>query len=100
MENSTDTITTPRTRRADKEPGVIKQVWEQSGRTTINSFGLAENSSGILNESLLIGREALKPTLIDARVETLNAVAEGIRDLVAMGISEDEARAYLTKGIS
>ena len=87
-------------RRRSKEQGVLSKVWQQTGNTATNTLGFAENGTGILNDGLIVGREAIKPTLIDMRVETLNAMAQGIQDLMKMGIAEDEARAYLMEGIA
>ena len=98
MENTEEIQVTKRPRRV-KEAGIISQVWNQSGATIINTGSTIENTVGIIKDSIVLGREMLKPSNIDARVETLTALAEGIADLGALGINEVEAREYLTQNI-
>ncbi len=81
--------------RRNKEPGVLSSVWHQTGNTVINTGGMVENFTGAGKDALRLTREAIKPSLIDAGVETLVAVAEGIQDLMAMGVPEADARTYL-----
>lgn len=84
------------TRRRNKEPGVLSSLWSQTGSTLINSGSTVENTVGIMKDSLVLGREMLKPSVIDAKVETLSAYAEGIADLLALGVDEEEAKKYLS----
>ena len=97
-EETTETTTVKR--RTTKEAGVLSRVWNQAGNTAINTGSVAEYATSTISKGFQIADEALNPTLIDSRVETLNAVAEGIQDLMSMGVDQDEARAYLTRGIS
>ncbi|MCD6435035.1 MAG: hypothetical protein J7L15_01385 [Clostridiales bacterium] len=83
----------------NKEPGVISQVWDQAGKTTVNTGASLENTTGLFKDGLVLARESIKPSIIDGRVETLTAMAEGIKDLEELGISAEEARAYLMQGI-
>ncbi len=83
----------------NKEPGVLSQIWEQTGKTTVNTGASLENTTGLFKDGLVLARESIKPSIIDGRVETLTAMAEGIKELDALGISAEEARTYLMQGI-
>ena len=84
----------------NKEPGVLAEVWHQSGHTVVNTAGVAEQGTGFLKDSMKLGREVIKPSLVDAGVETLVAMAEGIAELVKLGVPEDQAETYLRNLIS
>ncbi len=75
----------------NKQPGILTSV----GNTATSTFGTVENSVGILSDSLKVGREYLKPTFMEAKVETMATFAEGIKELMALGVKEEEAREYL-----
>lgn len=92
------TKTEPEVRRREKTQGVLGKLWTQTGNTLGNTGGVAEHGTGIFQDGLVLAREAIKPSIVDNRVETLQAIAEGIRDLISMGVPEDEARAYITAG--
>ncbi len=87
-------VTEPIVRRV-KEPGVLSRTWDQAGATVINTAGVAENGTGFIKDTFVLGREAIKPSIVDAGVETLVAVAEGIQDLMKLGVNEEEARIYI-----
>ena len=71
--------------------GILSSI----SNTTTGAFSTVENTVGIVSDSLRVGREYLKPTMMEAKVETLATMAEGLKELIAMGIEEAEARAYL-----
>ncbi len=75
----------------NKQDGILTSA----GNTISSSFGTVENSVGILNDSLRVGREYLKPTYMEAKVETMATFAEGIKELIGLGVDEAEAKAYL-----
>jgi len=75
----------------NKQDGILTSA----GNTISSSFGTVENSVGILNDSLCVGREYLKPTFMEAKVETMATFAEGIKELIGLGVDEAEAKAYL-----
>ena len=74
-----------------------------SASNTIQSgFGMAEQGAGLGVDTLITTRKAmnvaqeyLKPSLMDAKVETMTTFAEGIKSLTDLGVDEAEARAYL-----
>ena len=67
-----------------------------AGNTLISAFAIGENTTGLISDSLVVGREYLKPSLMEAKVETLTVMAEGVADLMKLGVKEEEARAYLS----
>lgn len=86
-------------RRVKKE-GVLGKLWNQTGNTLENSGGLIENATGITLDTLVLGRKTLAPSIIDANVEILQAMALGINDLKSMGVDEAEAREYIMNGVA
>jgi hypothetical protein len=92
--------TTPITERIRKKKvGVIGKVWNASGNVIINTASVAENATELISKTFQVGNEVINPILVDNRVETLNAIAQGVSDLTAMGVSEEEAKTYLIRGI-
>lgn len=77
-----------------KEKGIMSDV----GNTISNTFSVGSNLTGVLADSLEVTREFLKPTLIEAREETLVTTVEAITSLKDMGMDEATAREYLTTG--
>jgi hypothetical protein len=78
-----------------KKDGILTSA----SNTIVDGFGTVENSVGLVSDSLKVGREYLKPTFMEAKVETMATFAEGIKELVGLGISEEEARAYLATAL-
>ncbi|MCK5848501.1 MAG: hypothetical protein KAH01_04830 [Caldisericia bacterium] len=76
----------------EKKTGILTSI----SNTTTGTFSTVENSVGIIADSLIVGREYLKPTHMEAKVETLATFAEGLKELIALGIDEAEAKAYLS----
>ena len=74
-----------------------------SASNTIQSgFGMAEQGAGLGVDTLETARDAmgvlreyLKPSLMDAKIETMTTFAEGLKSLTDLGVTEEEARAYL-----
>jgi len=93
-------VTTPITQRLrKKEPGVLGKVWESTGNVVVNTASVAENATELFAKTFEVGNEVINPILVDNRVETFAAIAQGINDLMQAGVSETEAKKYLTKGI-
>ncbi len=86
--------------RREKKQGVLSKIWNQTGNTVGNTGGIVEHTTGLGLDTLTLGRESMKPSIVDARVETLIAVADGIADLVARGVDQKEAQAYITRDIA
>lgn len=74
-----------------------------SASNTIQSgFGMAEQGAGLGVDTLITARKAmevateyLKPSMMDAKIETMTTFAEGMKSLMDLGVDEAEARAYL-----
>lgn len=80
--------------RQKNKRGIMSDV----GDTVSNTFGIASNLTGVVADSLEVTREFLKPTLIEAREETLVTTVDAINGLKDMGMEPEQARTYLTTG--
>jgi hypothetical protein len=78
-----------------KKEGILTSV----GNTATSTFGTVENSVGLISDSLRVGREYLKPTMMEAKVETMATFAEGIAELIGLGVPEADAKAYLQSAL-
>lgn len=78
--------------RRNSKDGILSSI----SNTTTGAFSTVENTVGIVSDSLRVGREYLKPTMMEAKVETLATMAEGVKELMDLGVAEAEARQYLS----
>lgn len=86
--------------KRNKEPGVLGKLWNQTGATVGNAGGVLEQATGITLDTFTLGRKTIAPSIIDANVEIMQSVAQGVQDLMAMGVTEKEARTYIMNGVS
>jgi hypothetical protein len=76
-----------------------KGVFTQTTNTVVNIFALGENASGLTNDILEVARENLTPAKIEARVEAARVLQDGLKELVEMGMNEEEAKKFLMNGM-
>lgn len=77
-----------------KEPGMMTDISQTIG----SSFRSVNNSAGLVSDTFEFARESMKPILVEARIETVETVIQGVKTLVDLGMEANDAKEYLVHG--
>lgn len=62
-----------------------------------STLDTVEHSLGIIGDTMDVVRENLREVQLEQRIETARIIAEGVKALVTLGYTEDEAIEYLSR---
>jgi len=82
------------------EPEVpVISVWSRVEETLDNACTTVSEATGLISDALRLSREMLKPTIIEARADTLFTLIDNVEECLAKGMDMHTAKRYLQYGI-
>jgi len=63
-----------------------KGIFKSTENVVVNVFDAGSEASGLIVDSMVLAREVMQPSIIDARVDTAESLVRGVNKLVELGM--------------